>query len=154
MATTTGTRAAASFPVFTPNGSGYLCAAYGSASITANPTAADIFQLCKIPKGAIVVGGSFWTSDLDTGTEALDIDVGWADNGAEAADPDGLVNSGVLAGDAVTDVVAAGSNFRPFPMAAGPLTFTKNTTIQAVFNAPANAFAAGTIFVVVHYVVP
>lgn len=154
MTTTTGTRAASTFPVFTPNGSGYLCAAYGSASIAANPSAADIFQLCKIPKGAVVVGGSFWTSDIDTGTEALDIDVGWAGNGAEVADPDGLVNSGVLAGDAVTDVVASGNNFRPFPMSAGPLTFTRNTTIQAVFNAPAATFAAGTIFVVVHYVVP
>jgi hypothetical protein len=154
MATTTGTRAAAGFPEFTPNGSGYLCAAYGSATISANPTAADIFQLCKIPKGAVVLGGYFWTSDLDTGTEALDIDVGWADNGAEAADPDGLVNSGVLAGDAVTDVLASGANYRAFPMTAGPLTFTRNTTIQAVFNVAAATFAAGTIFVVVQYVVP
>jgi hypothetical protein len=154
MATTTGTRAAAGFPEFTPNGSGYLCAAYGHAAITSNPSAADIFKLCKIPGGAVVLGGYFWTSDIDTGTEALDIDVGWADNGAEVADPDGLVNSGVLAGDAVTDVLAAGANLRAFPMTAGPLTFTRNTTIQAVFNAPANAFAAGTIFVVVQYVVP
>jgi hypothetical protein len=154
MATTTGTRAAAGFPEFTPTGSGLLCAAYGSAAIASNPSAADIFKLCKIPAGAVVLGGYLWTSDLDTGTEALDIDVGWADNGVEVADPDGLVNSGVLAGDAVTDVVAAGANLRHFPMTGGPLTFSKNTTIQAVFNAPAATFAAGTIFVVVQYVVP
>jgi hypothetical protein len=154
MATTTGTRAASGFPAFTPNGSGYLCAAYGSAAISANVTAADVWKLCKIPAKAIVVGGGFWASDMDTGTETLDLDVGWADNGAEAADPDGLCNSGILSGDAITDLEAAGLNFRPFPMAAGPLTFTRETTIQAVANVAAATFTSGTIYVVVHYVVP
>jgi hypothetical protein len=59
-----------------------------------------------------------------------------------------------LAPDAVTDVLASGANYRAFPMTAGPLTFTRNTTIQAVFNVAAATFAAGTIFVVVQYVVP
>jgi hypothetical protein len=91
---------------------------------------------------------------MDTGTEALDLDVGWAANGAEDADADGFCNSGVLSGDAITDLVAAGINYRPFPMAAAPLTFTKTTTVQAEANAAAATFASGTIFVVVYYVVP
>jgi hypothetical protein len=154
MATTTGTRAATGFPVFSPNGSGYVCAAYGSIAISANVADGDIFKLCKLPAKAVVIGGGFWATDMDTGTEALDLDVGWAANGAEDADADGFCNSGVLSGDAITDLVAAGINYRPFPMAAGPLTFTKTTTVQAEANAAAATFASGTIFVVVYYVVP
>lgn len=153
MATVTGTRAASTFPVYQPTGAGILCAAYGSYSVASNPADGDIWQLCKIPAGAVVVGGYFWASDMDTGTETLDIDVGWAANGNEAADPDGLVNAGVLTGDAITGLTAGG-NVRPFDMSAGPLTFTAETTIQAEANAAAATFAAGTIYVVVHYVVP
>jgi hypothetical protein len=155
MATYTGTRAASGFPVFTPNGSGLLCAAYGSYALSANVSGGDIFKLCKLPKGAVVVGGAFWTTDLDTNaTETFDMDVGWADNGAEAASSNGFVNSGVMAGDAVTDLIAAGNNHRPFPMSSGPLTFTRETTVQAQAVAAAATFASGTIFVVVYYVVP
>lgn len=152
--TLTGTRAAADFPVFQPRGAGALAVAYGTYAVAANVEDGDIFELCKIPAGAVVVGGFFSTGDLDTGTEVLDIDLGWAANGAEAADPDGFVNSGVLTGDAITDLLAAGSNMRPFPMATGPLTFTAETTIQAEANVAANAFAAGTIYACVFYIVP
>lgn len=152
--TLTGARAAATFPTFKPIGAGVLCAAYGSYSVAANVEDGDIFELCKLPAGAVVVGGAFYTSDMDTGTEALDIDLGWAANGSEAADPDGFVNSGVLTGDAVTDLVAAGSNYRPFPMASGPLAFTNETVVQAEANVAAATFAAGTIYAVVYYVVP
>lgn len=152
--TTTGTRAASGFPSFTPNGSGYLCAAYGTAAISSNVVVNDIWKLCKLPAGAVVLGGAFWASDMDTGTETLDLDVGWADNGSEAADPDGLCNSGVLSGDAITDFEAAGVNYRPFPLTAGPITFTRETVIQVQANAVAATFASGTISVVVYYVVP
>lgn len=152
--TLTGTRAADAFPVFTPRGSGALAVAYGSYAVAANVEDGDIFELCKVPAGAVVVGGFFSAGDLDTGTETLDIDIGWAANGVESADPDGFVNSGVLTGDAITDLLAAGANMRPFPMATGPVTFTNETTIQAEANAAAATFAAGTIYVCVFYVVP
>jgi hypothetical protein len=152
--TLTGTRAASGFPVFTPNGGGLVCAAYGSYAISANVEDGDIWKLCKLPKGAVVLGGNFWATDMDTGTEALDIDVGWAANGAEDASAVGFCNSGVLTGDAITDLAAAGVNYRPFPMTAGPLTFTRETIVQAEANAAAATFATGTIFVVVYYVVP
>lgn len=152
--TLTGTRAAAGFPVFKPTGAGIVCAAYGSYSVAANVEDGDIWELCKLPAGAVVIGGAFWASDMDTGTETLDIDVGWAGNGAEAASAAGFVNSGVLTGDVNTDLTPAGANYRPFNMSAGPITFTRETTVQAEANAAANAFAAGTIYVVVYYVVP
>lgn len=152
--TLTGTRAAASFPVFKAVGAGVLCAAYGSYAVAANVEDGDIFEMCKLPAGAVVLGGEFWTDDLDTGTEALDMDVGWADNGAEAASADGFVNAGVLTGDAITDLKAAGPNVRLFDMSDGPITFTRETTVQVEANVAAAAFAAGDIYVCVYYVVP
>ncbi len=152
--TLTGTRGASTFPVFQPVGSGLVCAAYGSYSVAANVEDGDIFELCWLPKGAVVLGGALYTGDLDTGVETIDLDVGWAANGAEAASATGFVNSGVLTGAAVTDIAAAGANWRPFPMSTGPLTFTAKTKVQVEANAAAATFAAGTIFVVVYYVVP
>lgn len=156
MATLTGSRAAADFPVFQPIGNGLLCVAYGSYTLTTNPTAADILKLCKVPAGSVVLGGFLRGQDIDTGTAALDIDIGWAGNGAEAADPDGLGNLGVLNGTAVTNYLPEGGFLIPLhgTLAAGPASFSRETTIQAVFNAPANAGGTGTLTVVVYYTVP
>lgn len=152
--TLTGTRAASTFPVFKPQGAGALAVAYGSYAVAANVEDGDIFELCRLPAGAVVVGGAFWATDLDTGTEALDIDIGWAGNGTNAADADGFVNSGVLTGDVITDLLAAGNNYRPFVMSAGPITFAAETVVQAEANVAAATFASGTIYVAVYYVVP
>lgn len=152
--TLVGARAAASFPVFKPLGSGTLAVAWGEYDIAANVEDGDIFELCRLPAGAVVVGGAFWATDLDTGTEALDIDIGWAANGTEAADPDGFVNTGVLTGDAITDLLAAGNNYRPFVMSSGPISFSAETVVQAEANVAAATFATGTIYVSVYYVVP
>lgn len=156
MATLTGSRASADFPVFQPLGNGLLSVAYGSYTLAANPTAADILKLCKLPAGAVVLGGWLRGQDIDTGTAALDIDVGWAANGAEAADPDGFGNFGVLNGTAVTNYLPEGGFLIPLhgTLAAGPASFTRETTVQCVFNAPANAGGTGVVSVVVFYTVP
>ena len=164
MATLTATRAASTFPVFQPTGSGLLCAAYGTYALTANPTIADIAQMCKLPAGAVVVGGHLYAADIDTNaTETLDMDVGWAANGGtgtyDAADPDGLGNFGVFTGDAfatgnVSNVVGVNYPLNGL-LATGVLpAFTAETTIQIVFNAVAATFAAGSVSVVVFYVCP
>jgi len=155
-----------------PHGAGYagtVKAAWGKYSIT---TAAledgDIFEMCWLPPNALVVGGAFYCGDLDTGTEAVDIDVGWAANSGAAtytdqhgtvwsnsgasADPDGFVNSGVLTGDAITDLLIAGTNYRPFPMVTGPLYFSGKTRVQLEVNAAQATPAAGVATVVVYYV--
>ena len=161
--TLTATRAADTFPVFTPTGAGLMCAAYGTYAIGAAVEDGDIFEMCKVPAGAVVLGGWFYGADLDTGTEVLDMDIGWAANGGagtyDAADPDGLGNLGVLTGDAF-----AAGNVSPvaglmYPLsgllATGVLpTFTKETTIQIEANVPANAGHTGSVSVVVFYCVP
>ena len=77
---------------------GVMHCATGTYTFAANPTAADIVELCVLPAGARIVGGFIYSQDLDTGTETLDIDIGWTANGGsgtyDAADPDGLGNLG------------------------------------------------------------
>jgi hypothetical protein len=139
-------------PVASHGLGGTLRVAYGSYAVAANVEDGDIFELCRLPAGAVVVGGAFYAGDLDTGTEAVDIDLGWAANGVEAADPDGFVNAGVLSGDAITDLLAAGSNYRPFPMTSGVQSFSAETVVQAEANVAAATFAAGTITAVIYYI--
>jgi len=163
MATFTATRGAATFPVAKGIGAGALNVAYGTISITANPVAADIYKLCTVPAGAVIVGGYLYSADIDTGTETLDMDIGWAANGGsgtyDAADPDGLGNLGVLTGDAFAlgNVSPVTGLIYPFSglFATGVLpTFTRKTTIQMVANVTAATFTAGSLSIVVFYTNP
>jgi hypothetical protein len=131
--------------------------AWGTIEVAANPVAADVYEMCRIPRGAVVVGGRFLSDDLDTGTETLDLDVGWAANGAEAADPDGLGNFGVMATDTVAGVKPeSGYNFALGGklITDGPQAFTAETVITVNTVATAAVFAAGTMSVVVYFYVP
>lgn len=151
MATITATRAASTFPVFKGEGSGALCAAYGTYDMAANPTANDILELCRVPAGAVILGGWLRMEDLDSNaTETIDIDVG------TPADPDAFGNFGVRTGDAVTDYLPEGGVLLPLhgTLKDGPVTTTAETIIQATWIAAAATFAAGTVQVVVLYVCP
>lgn len=155
MATLTATRADARFPVFQALGAGVVCAAFGSYDLSANPTAADIIEFCKLPAGATVIGGWFRMEDIDSNaTEEVDIDIGFAANGDVSADPDGFGNFGVLNGDAVTNYLPEGGTLLPLhgTLKDGFVTFTKQTTVTGVVNVDAATFAAGTLSVVVLYV--
>ena len=156
MATLTAKRALTTFPVSGNGLANSLYVATGTYEFAANPTAADIVQMCKLPKDAVVVMGWLYGDDIDTGTEALDIDVGWASNGTDAADPDGFGNLGVLTGDATTDVKPEVSIWYPLGgvlRSAGPKKFAAETMVQLVVNAAANAGGTGTITLVVLYTI-
>ena len=157
MATFTATRAASTFPI-TAVGGGVLNVAYGTIEVSANPAAADIYQMCRLPAGAVVVGGRFLSDDLDTNaTETLDLDVGWAANGSDAADSDGFGNYGVMGTDTVAGVKPeSGYNFAlgGVLITDGPKTFAKETIVQVTAVAAAATFAAGTMTVVVYYYLP
>jgi hypothetical protein len=153
--TFTATRAAATLPVYRGSGGTSVNAAYGTFTLTEVPEVADVWQLCRLPAGAVVIGGYFAATDIDTGTETLDIDLGWAANGAEVADSDGLGNFGLISGDSpgvdITNGLTANTrrlSFTSFP------TFTRETIIQAQCVAVAAAGGTGTIAVVIEYVVP
>ncbi len=154
MATLTAARAASTFPVGGPGQANLLHVAWGLYSLTANPTAADIIEFCKVPAGATVIGGFVQASDIDTNaTEELDFDIGWAANGTDAVDVDGFGNFGVQTGDASVHMPVAGI-FMPFVniiQDAGFKTFAAPTTITGVINVDAATFTAGVIKVVVYY---
>lgn len=158
MATFTATRAASTFPVFKATGAGVLCAAYGTIEVAANPVASDVYEMCRVPKGAVVLAGKIYSDDLDTNaTETLDLDIGWAANGVDAADPDGFGNLGVLGTDTVAGIKPEGGynyDFGGVLVTDGPKTFSAETTITVNCVATAATFAAGTLSVVVYYVVP
>jgi hypothetical protein len=157
MATLTAARAASTFPVAKTVGGGVLHAAYGTYTLAANPTVADIIQFCRVPAGSVVLGGWFMGADIDTGTETLDIDIGWAANGVESADPDGFGNFGVLSGDTITELIPVAGIYRPLQgvlLTGGPVTFSAETIIQGVVNAVAAGGGTGALTVVVLYVNP
>ena len=153
--TLTSTRAAAGFPVAEPVLAGVLCVAHGTYEIAANVEDGDIFEMCKIPAGALILDGVMYGDDLDTNaTETLDLDLGWAANGAEAADPDGLGNFGVVTGDAVAGYKPEVGIRLPLGgvmLTGGPQLFTKETTIQVEANAAAATGGTGTLTVVIYY---
>lgn len=154
MATLTALRAAANFPVAGHGFGGNLKIAWGTYTLTANPTAADIIRFCRLPAYATVVGGVFYGADIDTGTETLDIDIGWEDNGTDAADPDGFGNFGVLSGDVITELIPVAGIWRPLQgvlLTAGPKTFSAETIISGTVNAAANATGTGVLSVNVYY---
>lgn len=164
MTTYTATRAASTFPAFKGEGSGALCVAYGSYTVPSNLAAASIIEMCRVPAGAVVLGGEFIGVDLDTnGTEELDWDIGWFANGAEAADTDGLGNLGVITGDAFAAgsiSMSAGIHYNLATTTGskiqetGPLTFTNETVFGITVNVDAATGGTGLIQLRIYYVCP
>lgn len=164
MATLTATRGASTFPVFQGVGSGVVCAAYGTYDVAVDPTPADDYEMCRVPAGAVILGGSLYAADLDTNaTETLDLDVGWRANGGsgtyDSVDTDGLGNFGVITGDAFAAGNVSNVTGVHYPLAGllvtGVLpTFTKETTIIVTAVDDAATLTAGALTVVVYYVVP
>jgi len=106
----------------------------------------DVVKMLRLPAGATVVEGRLKATDIDTGTETLDIDIGWAANGVDVADEDGYGNLGVWTGDSNNDF-AFGNDL----WTTGPRTFTVPTDIQLDVNAAANAGGTGVIWMIIDY---
>ena len=161
MTTFTATRASSSVPVAGHGFAGTRKTAYGQISVTTNPLAADVYELCRVPKGAIVIGGSFYGGAIEGATTAartLDMDIGWAANGTDAGDSDGLGNLGSISPYAVTGYKPEATGFR-YPLGGvlfttGPQAFAAETVIQATCVASATTFTSGIIGVVVDYLMP
>lgn len=156
MATLTGSRAASTAPVPSLSSmQGVLQVAWGTYTLSANPSQNDVIEFCKVPAGATVIGGWLQGADIDTGTETFDIDIGWAANGTDAADTDGFGNFGVLTGDAVTELKPVAGIYVPFANViqdSGFKTFAAETKIIGTVNAAANAGGTGLLKVVVLFV--
>lgn len=134
-----------------------VVSAYGVIEVGANPTTSDVYQMVRLPAGSTVIGGYLYSDDIDTNaTATLDMDIGWAANGVESADPDGFGNMGVWSGDAVTGVKPEVGTWRPLGgvlLTTGPQAFTNETIITVTCVATAATFAAGKMWVKIDYIV-
>ncbi len=136
-------------------GGGVLNVHWATYNFLVNPTAADVVRMLKLPARSTVLGGYLYGPDIDTGTDALDIDVGWLANGVDAADPDGFGNMGVLNGAAITNLKPETGIYRPLGgvlFSTGPQFFANETDIVLTVIAPANAGGTGRLTLVVHFV--
>ncbi len=70
MTTYTATRAAANFPVYQPEGSGDRSTAWGAIQLSTLLAATDVIKLCRLPRGAVVLGGRIKGSKLASGATA------------------------------------------------------------------------------------
>lgn len=157
MASLKAARSLSKFPVGGMAGGAILHSAWGLYNLAANPSAADTIDFCRIPAGATVVGGYLRGADVDTGTETLDVDIGWTANGGTGlgatADPDGFGNFGVITGDVVTELKPEVSIYMPLNgvLKNGPVYFDRETLIQGVVNAVAQAGGTGVLWLRVDY---
>jgi hypothetical protein len=155
MATLTATRAGANFPVAGHGFGGAMKVAWGTYTLAANPTAADIIRFCRVPAYATVLCGWYMGPDIDTNaTETFDMDIGWEDNGTDVADPDGFGNFGVTQGDALAEYKPVAGILLPLQgvlLTAGPKTFAAETIISGTVVAAAATGGTGAITVIVQY---
>jgi hypothetical protein len=127
--------------------------------IAANVEDGDIFELGYVPRNAVVVAAGLVCDDMDTGTEALDMDLGFAansagsvtytdpetgqtyTNAAASASPAGFINAGVLTGDGLAELHTGNQRLQ---LMVEPLWFADETMVQIEANVAAATFAAGT----------
>lgn len=148
-------RAAANLPVFKPMGSGNLATAWGSYTHASNLVATTVIEYCRVPAGARIVGGYWCGGDLDTGTEELDIDIGYAANGVDIADTDAFGNLGTVTGDPSVHLPVAGI-WIPFQgriLTEGPILLSAETVLTAIVNTDAATGGTGVTSMVAYYVV-
>lgn len=125
----------------------------------------------ELPAHILVVGGHLVADDLDSSGTTLELDFGWAANGADQTDgytdpqgvtydnsgyqasQTGFVDSGALTAAAVTNVLAAGINYRPI-LLSKPLYFKRETEVVMHVEALAATQAAGSATLYVDYLVP
>jgi hypothetical protein len=134
---------------------GSLGVAIGTYQLLANPTAGDVIRFCRLPAGAMVIGGTIYGQDIDSGSGLLNIGIGREANGAESASSSGL-GGGQMGGAVVPEIVPAAAIWRPLQgtlLANGFQKFTFETWISGTVVAAANVFAAGRLTVVVQYIV-
>lgn len=121
---------------------GDLKCLFGSIEIATAHSAADTINFFTAPKGFTPLFGWLVGDDLDTGTEALEIDIGIS------GDTTKYLNSGVITGDtAANEKITVGIKIplQEDLMLVKPTAFTADTDIIGTVTAAANAGGTGTL---------
>lgn len=118
-----------------------------SKSITAAMVAVGIVtRLGTLPAGTRIVGGYAEATDMDTGSPALLIDIGYRDSTAAADDVDGLLDG--------SNIGQAGGLATAFLIAGVDRQFTVDTDITFTAATGAATAAAGTFVLGLWVVLP
>ena len=142
-------------------GGGVLLTRYVTMPVPETPEVGDIYEFFRLPAGAVPVGGELVISDIDTGTETFELDVGIYNDDRDGVaastviDADYFLNSGVLTGDAATPPLTNGAERRVFngPFPTQP-QLLQETIVAGTVIAAAAAGGTGTMTVRVDYHLP
>lgn len=158
IGTVSSSQVSATKPVAGHGFAGNVKVAYGTYNIGSAVAQNDVIQMCRTPKNAIIIGGWIQGEDIDTGTEALDFDIGYAANGVDVADTDAWGNLGVVTGDVSVQMpTGVAGIYIPFSgvlATGGPKQLSAETVHQVLFNAAANAGGTGRLSMYVLYIMP
>lgn len=155
IGTVASAQAATGRPVAGHGFAGNLKVAYGTYNIGSAVAQNDVIQMCRTPKGAVILDVSIFGQDIDTGTEALDFDAGYAANGVDVADTDAWGVFVNVTGDGIGNDTVGVRLFGGGVLASGgPKTLSAETLHQITFNAAANAGGTGRLNMLVYYIVP
>lgn len=169
MTTYTATRAGTLKPIAASGWAQQKQTAYGTIEVTTIPAATDIITMCKLPKGAVVIGGRLWGDKLASGatsaSESMQIAIG-IDAAATLADGtaagaasmvNSLFTTNILSGIAVSVLkVETGYNMPlgGLLITSGPFRCEGDANVNIVIQASAGAgsFISGTLSLAVDYV--
>lgn len=155
MATFTALRGAAGFPVAGHGFGGNAKRASGQITITANPAAADVYEMVRVPKGAVVVGGMVMGGPLNTAgnVSSIDADIGFA------SDTDAFGNLGAWSQTAVLSIKPETGYLIPFGgllLTSGPQTMDseKIICVTVVTSTASGSFTSTVLSMYVDYYLP
>lgn len=123
---------------------GNLKVLMGSFTITTALAIGSVIQMFAIPKGFTPLFGALQGSDLDTGTETLELDVGIT------GDTTKFLDSGVITGDTIANekiTVGIKIPLQEDLMTVKPTAFTADTTCIVTVTAAAAAGGTGVVTV-------
>lgn len=146
MATLSADQAHDTLPRHIPN-HGLPGKVYGSYALTSNPAQDDTLILCRIPKGAFITGGKFYSDALD-GNESptLAVKCGYGSN-----------DDALFSATAGTYATATRLSFALFPASVahtGIYVHPEDENIFLTWTETAATFAAGSVFIEIDYMLP
>lgn len=126
---------------------GDLKVLFGSYDITTALSASDTINFFTAPAGFTPLAGFLQGADIDTGTETLQIDIGIS------GDTTKYLNSGVITGDAVTEIKPVAGIWMPLAeelFTVKPTAFTADTDIIGTITAAAQAGGTGVVTLIMY----
>lgn len=144
MAATNSDQYGAGVPRVGAGDFGSLKCCYGSIEVATAASAADTINMFTMPAGFTPLFGWLVGDDIDSGTEALELDVGITGDSTK------YLNSGVITGDTIANekiTVGIKIPLQEDLMTVKPTELTADTDCVITVTAAANSGGTGTITV-------